>query len=669
MVTLRAVGVGLAFVVIISALVSYNDYTLGNTPLIGNYLPIGAMLLTFLFVVLVNAPLSRYRPGWAFSGGELCVLFSVTLVGCALPSTGLMRYLLPSFVMPQVVAAQNQEFGQVLRSLELPEWIYPSFASSDRTQWARDPIVTGFAGRWIEPGGYPYLAFVRPLATWGVFFGALAAALVSMVLVVHPQWAHNERLPFPLAQIQLALIEPPERGKAFNATLRERAFWLGFGAVFLLHIWNGLAIYTANRVPPIPLSFNLASIFSNPPFSYADGSFYKASLFVTAAAVTYFLRPQVGLSLWVFFLASQLVRMWLGTTTGDPTIRGQGDLGFGGFMAFVLMVLLTGRRHFLAVFRSALLFRHGGGRPPPGTVAARVLVVAAGVAIGWLCLAGCTLMGATALVLFMLVLFFGLTRIVAESGVLHAQFQTSITRPFTLLAQLGIGSGRPVPMETFYLAQKLQCVMYDPRETVSVYTSHALKLADSAEPTAPRRERTRFIVALALALLVAYPVSAFFHLRNEYTYAATLGASSSTPIDAWGAQFNWLWQLAPAVTNYARGPTPGATDPVPWFSAGFVMVTALYTARLYLPAFPLHPIGLLMLGSYGMTTLWFSFFIGHVSKSVVVRFGGYDLYNRTKPFAIGLILGECGATAAWLVTALVLSQLGLPFRAVPILPF
>jgi len=77
---------GLLGVVLICGLTPYNDYVLNNTFLIGNNLPIGVVMMLFLFTLLVNGPLNRFKPQWALSAGELTVAFSMTLISCALPS-------------------------------------------------------------------------------------------------------------------------------------------------------------------------------------------------------------------------------------------------------------------------------------------------------------------------------------------------------------------------------------------------------------------------------------------------------------------------------------------------------------------------------------------------------------------------------------------------------
>src|SRR5205814_2467359 len=99
-ITWRSVILGLCGTCLICGLTPYNDYALNNTFLVGNNLPLGAVMLLFVFAVFVNGPLSKWAPAWAFSSGEIAIAFSMMLVGCALPSSGLMRYLPATLVTP-----------------------------------------------------------------------------------------------------------------------------------------------------------------------------------------------------------------------------------------------------------------------------------------------------------------------------------------------------------------------------------------------------------------------------------------------------------------------------------------------------------------------------------------------------------------------------------------
>ena len=46
----------------ICVLTPYNDYVLNNGAMVGNNLPIGAMLYMFILAVAINGPLSRFAP-------------------------------------------------------------------------------------------------------------------------------------------------------------------------------------------------------------------------------------------------------------------------------------------------------------------------------------------------------------------------------------------------------------------------------------------------------------------------------------------------------------------------------------------------------------------------------------------------------------------------------
>src|SRR5438876_6145470 len=97
-ITLRAVLLGIVGVLIICALTPYNDWALENTYVVGNNLPLGVIILLVVFALFINAPLSYWLPHRAFSASELAVAFSMVLVSCTVPSSDLMRYLMPAIV-------------------------------------------------------------------------------------------------------------------------------------------------------------------------------------------------------------------------------------------------------------------------------------------------------------------------------------------------------------------------------------------------------------------------------------------------------------------------------------------------------------------------------------------------------------------------------------------
>jgi hypothetical protein len=671
----RSVVLGLLGTVLICGVTPYNDYAMNNTFLVGNNLPLGVIMLTFLFVLGVNGPLSRWWPSLALSAGELCVALSMMLVACCLPSSGLMRYFPASLTGPLWHARRHAQFRELFLALNLPDWLWPSFPSTDRAQWFNDPIVTGFHQRWIGDGPMPLRAWVRPALTWGIFFAAMYGAVTCLVLIVRRQWVENERLPFPLAQIQLAIIEAPAPGRWLNTTFSSRLFWVAFAGVFSLHAWNAMARYYPQYFPEIWTYYDFTRHFTERPWVFVDQKLKDSAIFFTAVGVTYFLSSPVAFSLWAFFLMQQVYKMILGSTTGDAGTPGQSDQHFGGLLAFAVTMVWVGRSHWKTVLLQAIRGARPGeprGRYLPYPVVVWGLVLCVATMVGWLVLAGAELGGAVLMVLLLLFLFVMIARIIAETGLVHGQLQVGIYKPFNLLSVYGVHM--PVSPETYYHASMMQSVHFDYRETLSIYGSHAIRMADTTIPTSNdetksgRRAGVLFIGALALALGVGYFVSLGSMLATEYAYFSTLDTPSISPINPWGSQDNANALIVEANAQYKRQVYPINYSPVGNMTFGFLFTGVLSYLRLRFTGWPLHPIGYLMLGTFPGAHLWFSIMIGWFLKTVIVRFGGAHLYLAGRPFFLGLIVGEAVAAGFWLLVGIALNFLGMQYYGIRIMP-
>src|SRR5262245_28519121 len=136
-VNLRSVGLGLLGVVIIAALAPFNDWAVNNTYLIGSYLPVGVVLFVLLFVMLVNGPLSKWKPGMALSGAELAVALGMMLVSCAVPGAGFMKYVTNGVVGLKYVSTTDAGYTALLRELNLPAWMFPANEQAVQDFWGR----------------------------------------------------------------------------------------------------------------------------------------------------------------------------------------------------------------------------------------------------------------------------------------------------------------------------------------------------------------------------------------------------------------------------------------------------------------------------------------------------------------------------------------------------
>jgi hypothetical protein len=261
----------------------------------------------------------------------------MVLVACALPSSGLMRYLPAALVGVWYNATDNWDYRQAMLELNLPDWIFPRFASPDRSTWPADPVVMDFMTRAPGGEGVPWHAWLAPIVAWSIFLAALGTALMCVAVIVRRQWAENERLPFPLADVYASLVESPEPGRALNPLFLSRAFWLAFGAVFIVHGFNAMHAYFPGVWPLIPIRYDLGSILSERPWSYLDWAAPRGTLYFTIIGIAFFLQSKVAFSLWAFYVLFNVTRMLYGSWGNDalrPFPGSDGSPVANGFHSF-----------------------------------------------------------------------------------------------------------------------------------------------------------------------------------------------------------------------------------------------------------------------------------------------------------------------------------------------
>ena len=83
---------------------------------------------------------------------------------------------------------------------------------------------------------------------------------------------------------------------------------------------------------------------------------------------------------------------------------------------------------------------------------------------------------------------------------------------------------------------------------------------------------------------------------------------------------------------------------------GFGTTVLLEIAALRYASWPLLPVGYIA-GGHGafVENAWFSIFIGWCAQVLIVRFGGASLFQKARPFFVGIIFGECLAAGIWLI--------------------
>jgi hypothetical protein len=680
---MRSVALGLIGVVLICSLTAYNDFVVANTYLVGSALPLGLLLYFLIVVLFVNAPLHRWWPRRAFSSGELAVALVMVLVGCGLPSTGLMRYLPAQLIAPWQHATTNSNYRAMLDDLNLASWVFPTFPSEtiSARDRAADPVVANFWNRdprprnsWLDNWrAVPWRAWARPAIAWGILGVCVYGMVFCGAVIVRKQWTQNERLPFPLATIYSSLIEPPPRGRALNALFGSRGFWLAAGGVFLLDSINALHEYLPQRVPHIPLGYDLSTLMSSPPWSYADWALPTSTLYFSIVGLVFFVQSRIAFSLWFFYAIFFQVERMTFSSFGVFHEGMKTDQLFGGLLAFTVSILWVGRHHWIRVVREMtakpqaedstderyLSYRAAGW----GFVAFTLAIAA------WLIAAGASVAGAVVAVAMMLMIFLVTARAVAETGLIFVQFNVPLYQPWVYaLNDVPAALATRTKLESYFLGALVGTVFArDVRESMPIYATHALKVADDNVPD--RRSGFSILMAMAAAIVVAYVVSGASILYVEYNHAATLDVIPQIPNEWAMVRGAKEWTINPP-SEYrppGSGPREGQNR-VANFTFGAALTALLSALRLRFVNWPLHPLGFLLAYSYPISVLWFSIFVGWLTKVLLTRFGGAELLRAARPIFIGLIIGEAGTAAFWLVVNLILASSGLAYHRISLFP-
>lgn len=654
-ITWRSVGIGAVAVALLCAIAPYNDFVVANTFLVGSYLPLALVLTIFLLVILVNAPL-RAMNHQGLSSGELSIVLLMLLVGSSIPGQGLLRTLLPSMVAPFYFGQSNPPFWEAFSKLDLPAWLFPVESIKDgRTS----DVAQQFYGRTPPGQAMPLSAWVIPLLGWGVFVGGMMLTLVSLAFLFRVQWAQNERLAFPLAQLQLALIEPPPPGRALNQLFRSKLFWIAAGAVLIVHSLTALNQYFPRHVTTIPLSYDFTGILSDEPWTKLPWDIKRATIFFTFVGVTYFIQSRIAFSLWFIYVLTQFITMYIRMRGQEFLPPAKLDQHFSACVVYVLGMLWLARKYLWGILRS---FTAKDASLRDSRYAMVGTLVGIVVMIAWLIVVGASVPMTLLIVTVILLAHLAVSRIVAETGLPIIRTMPTLQQVF-INVPAKLMSGKDV----FFAGHASMTAVAANRESLMCYTQHGLRVVDGASESP--RPLGRLAAVIALAILIGVVTASFSSLASYYSYSGILASGEPTIENKHGMETSPEENIVKPLAAWRDGKfTPPAHTPWVHLSLGAVITGALQLLTWRFAWWPFVPVGFIASQTVFMPQIWFSIFIGWLIKVIVLRFGGATLYKTLGSLFIGLIFGEALASAGWLVVNMILASAGMDYVPVRFLP-
>jgi hypothetical protein len=398
-------------------------------------------------------------------------------------------------------------------------------------------------------------------------------------------------------------------------------------------------------VPAFPIdhlgSLNWGSLSSAHGFS----SLVRSINFVAIGA-GYFVPQDVLLSIWLFYLLikvgevailSHMGKWFLGSggmfVWGNAAIAWQ---SFGAFTVFIIFMIYRGRQH-LRQF-ATVAFRPNqptdiADLMPPRTALFTFLGSLGFMAI-WLGYSQLPMKVVAIFIPLVLLIYLGVARVICQSGIFYVVPPMIAQNPCIYLL-----SARRIGMQGMVSLGLTYSWHGDVQSIMSGLSAEAVKLQRSIACTG-KRLTMAILLAAGIGLLVA-PWGVILTGYNQGALNWNTWLFRGFGVSTYGQVLGQMQSSVGQGMEWAR---------FTYFGIGSVLMlilTAMYYRFLW---WPVHPIGLAIVSSFTLYTVYIGFFIAWAAKHLILRWGGIRMYSKGIPLFIGLLMGHYIGRAIALVT-------------------
>ncbi len=637
-VTVRSVIAGAALSLGIGVALPYSNMIIKGGLLGHNFNTPAAVFSFFLFVGVINVLLGLVKRSWEFGSGELATVYIMAMLATSVPTIGFSEYMLPIIAGVRFYATQENKWGDSFVP-HLPDRLAPTDEEAIQGFYEGDP-----------EGGVPWGAWIEPVLWCCLLILAVYWVSICLMVIVRRQWMEHERLPYPLVQVPLALIEEgdgKERGSLLKPFFRSKVMWAGFALPFFIGSLNALNSY----FPGFPHmgAFSGHGVL----FTLVDRTALTAQFNFGLLGFAFLLNRDVALSVWLFFFLANVERGVFAffDIRSEETLSRFANLAgpylahqaMGAMIVLVLSGIWAGREHLRQVVSKAC--GRGAAVDDSGELLScrtSTIGLAAGLAVvgAWLWESGLPLWVVPVFLFAALVVFVAITRAVVEGGI--AFIRTPLTPADFVVSGLGTGvlgpSGVVALGLTYVWAANLR-LFFMP------CFANALKMAGEIGGN-----KRPLLWAGIIAVLLALCGSIWSVLTLSYEYG--------------GVNLHYFWFVAiprwvgEMMHRQLTMPTEASASGWMFTGIGAAVMGALIWARIRFIWWPLHPLGFAVSTFHILTNVWFNVFLAWAAKTIILRSGGTTLYRAARPFFLGLIMGQIFVAGFWLVVDFFTGKIG-----------
>lgn len=630
--TPRALGIGLSATVLLGVGTQVAELWVHGTQVSQATPPINSFFVWIVVVVLVNTLLRAIKRSFTLTRGELLLIYSMLIVSGGVAGIGFVHFIPALITAPIYYGTPDQPWTALVEGLTpTSEWFAPHNPQVIRY------LYEGMPPTWTVP----WQPWVKPLLSWTLLGLLLAWCTICICVLLRKQWVENEKLIFPLNYVPLELTDATggAAATALHPFFRNRLMWMGFAVPTILHLFNSLhqmwPMVPELRIRDVRLDAGLTAR----PWNAARP--LSLWFYPMAVGLSYLLSRDISFSLWFFYfigkaeavLASALGLSGGGSSSmaGLPFLEEQSS---GALLMLTLGGLWVGRRHLARLWKAATSARaeHRDDLLSP-PVAIWGLLGGLALIVVWWQLAG---MSPKASLGYFAIFFFyaiGLTRLVCEGGTVW--IGTPLDPRLVLRNVFGVPafSARDWTMLGYlrFLTPDWRCLMMP-----NVMSAFKFLETDELKPRG-------LVSAMMMGITTTVVVSFATVIYMAYSMpGGGIGLSTWRYVGVPQEPF----QVTGQFLMNRGGPV---TMKVAFMGVGALIMAALQALRTRFLWWPLHPLGYPMAGTFAMRNMWFSTMIAWAVKSLMLRYGGIPTYEKSRPFFLGLILGDFVNIGLWLV--------------------
>jgi hypothetical protein len=673
--TFRAIVIGVIAAVAFGVGGRYVDAYI-RAGVIRGGLPVTVYGMLIFFVLVANPLIGLVRKSWRFKASEIAVMLALLLGVSSIIDAGLMRYF-PSVCVEPLSFARTQPswdkskvMSYVPRELmvndcnysqrAVEDYITPGdpiawpqrilsvqtwFGSEPNDVKARAEFASSWKKSWERVDWYDWR---KPAVYWGSMISLVFVAVIGLSVVVHRQWARREKIRYPLAEIANTLVLQDENGK--TTIFQNKLFWVGLLVPLFIGILKTISLWYPNMIT-IPLSFDFPMLKETyPKFMQTTGAenLGKLQIYPAVVGLTFLLASDIGFSLGVacpiavsslYFMISMGVDMNGNDWEGSPMAWHT----FGGYVAFTLMLIYVGRRYYWQTAVQACTCISQEETEPEAVWGLRVFVLCVAAVVGMLMYVGLAWHIALAAVLVIMMGYVVMARMNAEAGAFF--FKPSWFLPGIFMGMYGFSSMGPSAyliiglLGYIFIADSFECLM--------PFAVNGLK---TASDTGVKTGRMGLLlgITVVLTLLIGIPTALWTDYQNQaYTVGGRYSHQSYVAAERQITKLTISGELN-KVNNYTAWERLKNIRPEGRFlisaALGFGLVLAISAVRLRYTWWPLHPLIIVMFGSFGFIGKYGgSFLLGWFIKAMVTRLAGASKYVEIRPLMLGIIVGDLGS--------------------------